>query len=193
MTARVLSGASPRTMVGMSNQSGWGCRVVVHRSSGLTTVADNYDRLHYPPQGVARDARYTRYVTPTTMLRTHTSAEIPPLLRVLAASHIDDVLLVCPGLVYRRDSIDRLHTGEPHQVDLWRLRSDPPPLGVDDQHRGVRHGLKKCRIRISKKFRRSFGGVSEPVRFAFGSSSERRAGAGLKKKRAGRRVSERSG
>jgi phenylalanyl-tRNA synthetase alpha chain len=43
----------------------------------------------------------------------------------------DDVLLVCPGLVYRRDAIDRLHTGEPHQCDLWRIvrgRLTPPDL-----------------------------------------------------------------
>ncbi|HEV2640790.1 MAG TPA: hypothetical protein VGX23_37075 [Actinocrinis sp.] len=33
----------------------------------------------------------------------------------------DDVLLVCPGITYRRDAIDRLHTGTPHQLDLWRL------------------------------------------------------------------------
>jgi phenylalanyl-tRNA synthetase alpha chain len=32
------------------------------------------------------------------------------------------VLLACPGLVYRRDRIDRLSVGEPHQLDLWRLR-----------------------------------------------------------------------
>jgi phenylalanyl-tRNA synthetase alpha chain len=35
---------------------------------------------------------------------------------------VEDVLLVCPGLVYRQDVIDRLHAGEPHQVDLWRIR-----------------------------------------------------------------------
>ncbi|WP_051809381.1 hypothetical protein [Actinoplanes subtropicus] len=27
----------------------------------------------------------------------------------------------CSGVVYRRDAIDRLHTGTPHQLDLWRL------------------------------------------------------------------------
>jgi phenylalanyl-tRNA synthetase alpha chain len=32
-----------------------------------------------------------------------------------------DLLLVCPGLVYRRDTIDCWHTGEPHQLDLWRI------------------------------------------------------------------------
>jgi phenylalanyl-tRNA synthetase alpha chain len=33
-----------------------------------------------------------------------------------------DRLIVCPGLVYRRDVVDRLHVGEPHQVDLWIAR-----------------------------------------------------------------------
>jgi phenylalanyl-tRNA synthetase alpha chain len=47
---------------------------------------------------------------------------IPPLLRELADGGPPDVLLACPGLVYRRDCIDRLHTGEPHQLDLWRVR-----------------------------------------------------------------------
>jgi phenylalanyl-tRNA synthetase alpha chain len=46
---------------------------------------------------------------------------IPPLLRRLAAAPWRDLLLVCPGLVYRRDVIDRLHVGEPHQLDLWRI------------------------------------------------------------------------
>jgi phenylalanyl-tRNA synthetase alpha chain len=84
-------------------------------------VEDNYDHLGYPAEGAARDARYTRYVTPRLLLRTQTSAMIPPLLRALALDPPRDVLLVCPGLVYRRDAIDRWHTGEPHQLDLWRL------------------------------------------------------------------------
>lgn len=109
----------------------WRCPVVVERRSPVVPVADNYDRLHYPPDGAARDARYTRYVDAGTVLRTQTSALVPPLLRRLAAAPPADVLLVCPGLVYRRDVIDRLHTGEPHQVDLWRIRLGPP-LGVGD-------------------------------------------------------------
>jgi phenylalanyl-tRNA synthetase alpha chain len=97
-------------------------------------VRDNYDRLHYPPDGVARDARYTRYLGPGTLLRTHTTAMLPGALRLLAASRVEDLLLVCPGLVYRRDCIDRLHTGEPHQMDLWRLWSGAPAT-VDDLER----------------------------------------------------------
>lgn len=95
--------------------------VAMHRASPIVSVADNYDRLGYPPDGAARDARYTRYVCETALLRTQTSAMIPPLVRALAAAPPDDVVLSCPGLVYRRDVIDRLHVGEPHQVDLWRL------------------------------------------------------------------------
>ena len=95
--------------------------VVVHRASPIVSIADNYDRLGYPADGAARDARYTRYVCDTALLRTQTSAMIPPLLRRLAAAPPDDVVLSCPGLVYRRDVIDRLHVGEPHQVDLWRI------------------------------------------------------------------------
>jgi phenylalanyl-tRNA synthetase alpha chain len=99
----------------------WCCEVRLERHDPIVSLADNYDRLHYPPGGAARDARYTRYVSQTSVLRTQTSAMIPPALRRVAAEPPDDVLLACPGLVYRRDSIDRLHTGEPHQLDLWRI------------------------------------------------------------------------
>ncbi|HEX9306031.1 MAG TPA: hypothetical protein VF894_00990 [Anaeromyxobacter sp.] len=103
----------------------WGCPVIVERAEPVVTVADNYDRLLYPPGGAARDARYTRYVTRDTLLRTQTSAIVPPLLRRLASALPEDVLLACPGLVWRRDRIDRLHVGEPHQLDLWRIRRGP--------------------------------------------------------------------
>jgi phenylalanyl-tRNA synthetase alpha chain len=100
----------------------WGCDVIVHRAHPLVSVADNYELLGYAPDAAARDARYTRYVTDTEVLRTHTSAMIPGLLRSLACAAYEDVLLACPGLVYRRDRIDRRSVGEPHQLDLWRLR-----------------------------------------------------------------------
>jgi phenylalanyl-tRNA synthetase alpha chain len=109
----------------------WRCPSRHHRASPIVSIADNYDRLRYPSEGVARDSRYTRYVCDVALLRTQTSAMIPPLLRQVAESEIRDVLLVCPGLVYRRDCIDRLHTGEPHQLDLWRVRHGHR-LGTDD-------------------------------------------------------------
>ncbi len=101
----------------------WGSTVRVLRSSPAVTVEDNYDRLGYAPSAITRDARYSRYLGDTVMLRSHTTAGVPPALRALAAEADPpaDLLLVLPGLVYRRDVIDRLHVGEPHQVDLWRI------------------------------------------------------------------------
>jgi len=112
-------------------RAAWGCEVVLERQSPIVSVADNYDRLHYPPDGAARAARYTRYVCETALLRTQTSAMVPSLLRRIAAAPPEDVLLVCPGVVYRRDSIDRLHSAEPHQLDLWRV-TRTRELGAED-------------------------------------------------------------
>jgi phenylalanyl-tRNA synthetase alpha chain len=109
----------------------WGCPVHLERADPVVAVADNYDRLLYPPGAAARDARHTRYVSTDAVLRTQTSAMIPPLLRRLAAAPPGDLLLACPGLVWRRDRIDRLHVGEPHQLYLWRLRRGAP-LGAAD-------------------------------------------------------------
>jgi phenylalanyl-tRNA synthetase alpha chain len=116
-------------IVGSLRQA-WGCDVVVHRGSPVVSVEDNYRRLGYPPEAAARDARYTRYVTESSVLRTHTSAMIPGLLSMIAPAAYADVLLACPGLVYRRDRIERLSVGEPHQLDLWRIASTP--LGETD-------------------------------------------------------------
>lgn len=89
------------------------------RHSPLVSVAANYDALGYERADVTRNARYSRYVSPTVMLRSHTSAMLPPAL----AEHdgTDNVLYAAAGLAYRRDAIDRTHTGEPHQLDLWRV------------------------------------------------------------------------
>jgi phenylalanyl-tRNA synthetase alpha chain len=92
----------------------WNCQPLLRRSSPIVSVADNYDRLHYPPDGVSRDARYTRYLCETALLRTQTSAMIPPLLCELA-------------------------TNEDYQLDLWHIRRNAPPLVHADLHELVRH------------------------------------------------------
>jgi phenylalanyl-tRNA synthetase alpha chain len=116
----------------------WGVSPRVHRARPVVSIADNYDVLGFTSSDVTRDERYTRYVSPTTVLRTHTSALVPAALRELAAeppgSAPADALVVCPGVVYRRDCVDRLHTGTPHQVDLWRVRG----VGSDRGVRGPR-------------------------------------------------------
>jgi phenylalanyl-tRNA synthetase alpha chain len=103
----------------------WSCDVRRAPGPRVVPIADNYDNLNFTPDAASRDARYTRYVDDVHMLRSHSSAMIPPALRALATDPVDDVLLVCPGVVYRRDAIDRLHTGTPHQLDLWRIARNP--------------------------------------------------------------------
>jgi phenylalanyl-tRNA synthetase alpha chain len=103
----------------------WNCEVRWCRGPRIVPVADNYDRLGYPAEAITRDARYTRYVDAVHMLRSHSSAMIPPALCQLDRQPGDDVLLVCPGIVYRRDAIDWQHTGTPHQLDLWRVTRRP--------------------------------------------------------------------
>ncbi len=118
----------------------WSCKVRWCRGPKIVPVADNYDRLGYAADydrlgyaadAITREARYTRYASSEQMLRSHSSAMVPPALRQLARDQLgqdqlaqdpgDDVLLVCPGMVYRRDAIDWQHSGTPHQLDLWRI------------------------------------------------------------------------
>ncbi len=106
-------------------QRTWPSTVRYVRNPPVVAVRDNYDRLGYRTRDVTRARRYTRYLSPTTMLRSHTSAEIPTALDAHAGRTGIDELIVVPGLVYRRDVVDRRHVGEPHQVDLWRVRDVP--------------------------------------------------------------------
>jgi phenylalanyl-tRNA synthetase alpha subunit len=49
---------------------------------------------------------------------------IPPALRTLAGGHSDDTLVVCPGITYRRDAIDRQHLGVLREAELVVERRD---------------------------------------------------------------------
>ncbi|OZD07342.1 hypothetical protein CH275_07475 [Rhodococcus sp. 06-235-1A] len=101
----------------------WHTATEVVRLSAVVPVEDNYDKLGFDAEAVTRDRRYSRYLGPEVMLRSHTSAYIPWLLEQTDNGSDVDRLVVLPGLVYRRDAIDRTHVGAPHQVDLWRLTS----------------------------------------------------------------------
>ena len=113
----------------------WLCPQLLLRPSPVVSIQENYDRLCYPSDGAARDARYTRYLSDTHLLRTQTSAAIPDILAGLTAYPPEDLTILTTGLVYRRDSIDRLHCGEPHQLDIWRLvQNQCQSLGERDLH-----------------------------------------------------------
>ncbi len=111
----------------------WDCEVRWCRGPRIVPVTDNYDGLGFAPDSVTRDTRYTRYVDDDRMLRSHASAMVPPALRHLGDTVADDVLLVCPGVVFRRDAIDWQHTGTPHQLDLWRITRRPMGDGDMDE------------------------------------------------------------
>jgi phenylalanyl-tRNA synthetase alpha chain len=108
----------------------WGCDHLTYRGPRIVDVAENYDALGYACDAVTRDSRYTRYVSGDRMLRSHTSAMVPAALRAVSPD-ATDVVVACPGIVYRRDAIDRLHSGTPHQLDLWRVTREPTMTAGD--------------------------------------------------------------
>src|SRR5262245_2488747 len=63
----------------------WPVPVIRDPGSVVVPVADNYDALRYPAGSVTREARYSHYLGDGLMLRSHTTARIPALLRALEA------------------------------------------------------------------------------------------------------------
>jgi phenylalanyl-tRNA synthetase alpha chain len=61
------------------------------RRPPVVPITDNYDRLFYEPDAIARSARYSHYIDDMYMLRTHTTAGIP---RLLAETRSDRLLRV---------------------------------------------------------------------------------------------------
>jgi phenylalanyl-tRNA synthetase alpha chain len=110
-------------------EAAWNIPVLMYRGDPVVTIEDHYDLLRYPADAVTRNRRYSRYVDADRMLRAHTTAHIPALLRGLREP---EILLAVPGMCYRRDVIDRHHVAEPHHLDLWRVRRAGPPLGEHD-------------------------------------------------------------
>ncbi len=96
--------------------------VQVHRKGPVVTVTDNYDNLLIPSDNISRSSTYTHYVDKTRILRTHTSAHVPGILRELAArDDWQDVVILLPGLAYRRDVSDKKHVSQVHMLDMWRV------------------------------------------------------------------------
>ncbi len=88
----------------------------------IVTVADNYDNLLISKDNISRSSTYTHYVDKTHILRTHTSAHLPGILRELAKqADWNDVVIMLPGLAYRRDVTDKKHVGQVHMLEMWRI------------------------------------------------------------------------
>ena len=97
--------------------------VRVYRKDPIVTVKDNYDNLLIASDNISRSSTYTHYVDKDHILRTHTTAQIPGILRDLAVgkNNWNDIVILLPGLAYRRDVTDKKHVGQVHMLEMWRI------------------------------------------------------------------------
>jgi phenylalanyl-tRNA synthetase alpha chain len=97
--------------------------VRIYRKNPVVTVKDNYDKLLISQDNISRSSTYTHYVDKDYVLRTHTTAQIPGILDELAqtTSSWHDVVILLPGLAYRRDVTDKKHVGQVHMLEMWRI------------------------------------------------------------------------
>jgi phenylalanyl-tRNA synthetase alpha chain len=115
--------------------------VRVYREDPVVTVEDNFDNLLIAADTISRSSTYTHYVDQTHVLRTHTSAHLPGILRGLSGlDNWEDVLILLPGLAYRRDVSDKKHVSEVHMLEMWRVVKNAArrPIVKDDLLRVVK-------------------------------------------------------
>ena len=73
----------------------------------------NFDKLNTPPDHPARDVQDTFYITDDIVLRSQTS---PVQARVMEIQK-PPIKIICPGKVYRSDSVDATHSPVFHQIE----------------------------------------------------------------------------
>ena len=73
----------------------------------------NFDKLNTPPEHPARDIQDTFYITDEIVLRSQTS---PVQARVME-NQKPPIKIICPGAVYRSDSVDSTHSPVFHQIE----------------------------------------------------------------------------
>lgn len=98
----------------------------VLRGPRIVSAQENYGLLGYDPAEVTLGSEHTRWVDEHSLLRTQTTSQIPKALQQVAQNRKagELILLAAPGITFRRDSRDRWHCAEPHQMDIWVL-GDP--------------------------------------------------------------------
>ncbi len=73
----------------------------------------NFDKLNTPPDHPARDLQDTFYINENIVLRSQTS---PVQARVMETQK-PPIKIICPGAVYRSDSVDATHSPVFHQIE----------------------------------------------------------------------------
>ena len=104
---------------------GWPAGQIL-RGPRIVSAQENYGLLGYDPAEVTLGSEHTRWVDEHSLLRTQTTSQIPRALQRVAQDRKagEIILLAAPGITFRRDSRDRWHCAEPHQMDIWLL-GDP--------------------------------------------------------------------
>ena len=106
-------------------RSGWP-RAHIQTGPRIVSAEENYGLLGYDPAEITLGSEHTRWVNEHSLLRTQTTSQIPAALQRAAQERKagEMILLAAPGITFRRDSRDRWHCAEPHQMDIWVL-GDP--------------------------------------------------------------------
>lgn len=106
-------------------RSGWP-RAQILTGERIVSAQENYGLLGYDPAEITLGNEHTRWVSENSLLRTQTTSQIPAALKRTAQRRRPQevVMLAAPGITYRRDTRDRWHCAEPHQMDVWLL-GDP--------------------------------------------------------------------
>ena len=104
---------------------GWPAGQIL-RGPRIVSAQENYGLLGYDPAEVTLGSEHTRWVDEHSLLRTQTTSQIPRALQRVSQDRKagEIILLAAPGITFRRDSRDRWHCAEPHQMDIWLL-GDP--------------------------------------------------------------------
>ena len=79
----------------------------------VETAVYNFDKLNTPADHPARDLQDTFYITEDVILRTQTS---PVQARVMEQQK-PPIKIICPGAVYRSDTLDATHSPVFHQIE----------------------------------------------------------------------------
>jgi phenylalanyl-tRNA synthetase alpha chain len=106
-------------------RGGWP-RADIQTGPRIVSAEENYGLLGYDPAEITLGSEHTRWVSEHSLLRTQTTSQIPAALQRAAQERKagEMMLLAAPGITFRRDSRDRWHCAEPHQMDIWVL-GDP--------------------------------------------------------------------
>ncbi|OCS93056.1 phenylalanine--tRNA ligase subunit alpha [Caryophanon latum] len=74
----------------------------------------NFEAMNLPKGHPARDMQDSFYITDETLLRTHTS---PVQARMMEKKKGENIRMICPGKVFRRDNDDATHSHQFMQIE----------------------------------------------------------------------------